>query len=438
MRDVDHDVVAHDPLDLGEHPVFLARQGAHVDRRRRGIGDHVVLVARLEARGVGRRAERRTEEPGCRARLRGHGVGVCEAPVAAECGEPLDGLTGRGGQFDRPLGAAEGGDRFGEPRHGVVLMEPAAVTRGAPGAQPQPDEGLLPDLQEVRPPVADRDRVAPDLADGLGRAREPLRTVADDQLRALHAPVFLVGEEDQHEVALGALSGAQQLGDGCQDHGIHVFHVDRAAPPEQSVADDSGERVDTPVAGDSGDDVEVPVQHQGGFVGVSAGDAGHQVRAPRDGLVVLDVEAQLGEEGPDVLGGLALALGATLAVVGRVEPDEVARDAGDLGKIGGVDGGHGHHATPLRRVQRKDPWPGVITPGQGPFHAVREGGLEPPRPIRALAPQASASTYSATRAEWFRCFRNRGSTLPRLRGNLEPRAEFVSLQTPRRAIRDRT
>ena len=30
--------------------------------------------------------------------------------------------------------------------------------------------------------------------------------------------------------------------------------------------------------------------------------------------------------------------------------------------------------------------------------SVREGGLEPPRPIRALAPQASASTYSATRA----------------------------------------
>ncbi len=31
-------------------------------------------------------------------------------------------------------------------------------------------------------------------------------------------------------------------------------------------------------------------------------------------------------------------------------------------------------------------------------YSVREGGLEPPRPIRALAPQASASTYSATRA----------------------------------------
>ena len=36
----------------------------------------------------------------------------------------------------------------------------------------------------------------------------------------------------------------------------------------------------------------------------------------------------------------------------------------------------------------------------GPWHRVSEGGLEPPRPFnRALAPQASASTYSATRTE---------------------------------------
>jgi hypothetical protein len=32
---------------------------------------------------------------------------------------------------------------------------------------------------------------------------------------------------------------------------------------------------------------------------------------------------------------------------------------------------------------------------------VSEGGLEPPCPLRALAPQASASTYSATRT-WVR------------------------------------
>ena len=34
-------------------------------------------------------------------------------------------------------------------------------------------------------------------------------------------------------------------------------------------------------------------------------------------------------------------------------------------------------------------------------NVVSEGGLEPPCPIRALAPQASASTYSATRT-WVR------------------------------------
>ena len=31
------------------------------------------------------------------------------------------------------------------------------------------------------------------------------------------------------------------------------------------------------------------------------------------------------------------------------------------------------------------------------WFSVSEGGLEPPCPTRALAPQASASTYSATR-----------------------------------------
>ena len=38
----------------------------------------------------------------------------------------------------------------------------------------------------------------------------------------------------------------------------------------------------------------------------------------------------------------------------------------------------------------------VLRPG--PSCLVSEGGLEPPRPFnKALAPQASASTYSATR-----------------------------------------
>ena len=34
----------------------------------------------------------------------------------------------------------------------------------------------------------------------------------------------------------------------------------------------------------------------------------------------------------------------------------------------------------------------------GPFYLVREGGLEPPRPERALEPESSESTNSTTRA----------------------------------------
>src|SRR3954454_11215262 len=37
------------------------------------------------------------------------------------------------------------------------------------------------------------------------------------------------------------------------------------------------------------------------------------------------------------------------------------------------------------------------SPGQRGCKCVSEGGLEPPRPFGALAPQASASAYSATR-----------------------------------------
>ena len=45
----------------------------------------------------------------------------------------------------------------------------------------------------------------------------------------------------------------------------------------------------------------------------------------------------------------------------------------------------------------KAPDPGCF-PRSGAFPSVRGGGLEPPPTIRGLAPQASASAYSATRA----------------------------------------
>ena len=59
-------------------------------------------------------------------------------------------------------------------------------------------------------------------------------------------------------------------------------------------------------------------------------------------------------------------------------------------------------------------------------NSVREGGLEPPRPIRALAPQASASAISAIRAQWRLFNQNRRRTrIARLRRLIHSRCERV-------------
>ena len=76
VDDLDLDVVADDPPDVGERRVLGARQSAHVDERLGAVGDHVVLVARGESRRVRRRPQRGAEESGCRARRRGESVGV--------------------------------------------------------------------------------------------------------------------------------------------------------------------------------------------------------------------------------------------------------------------------------------------------------------------------------------------------------------------------
>jgi hypothetical protein len=81
------------------------------------------------------------------------------------------------------------------------------------------------------------------------------------------------------------------------------------------------------------------VQDEGGLVAVAARHADAQVRASRDGLVVLGTQAERLEVGAHVLGGLSPPC-APLAEVRGVEADQVARDAGDLGQFGG-----GHAST---------------------------------------------------------------------------------------------
>ena len=76
---------------------------------------------------------------------------------------------------------------------------------------------------------------------------------------------------------------------------------------------------------------------------------------------------------------------------GRVSDAEWPGDVSHAG-YAGVRGHANATGTVITTGLPREPFRGVF-PGQ----KVSEGGLEPPCPIRALAPQASASAYSATR-----------------------------------------
>ena len=292
-----------------------------------------MLVPGGQRRGIGRRPQRRAKESRGRPRVTGELVGV-GARATGELSEGGDQLRRRVGQRHRPGRPAEGRHRLREARDGVVGMEAAAVGRASARHQPDPDECLLPHLQQVGATVVDADGVSADLADRLGRTGEPLGAVAHHELRAFNAAVLLVGEEHQDEVTLWSLSRAEQVGDRGKDHRVHVLHVHRSPSPEHAVAHLAGEGIHAPVLRHRRDDVEVSVQHEGRSIGVSTRHPGHHVGAPVDGFVVLGLQAQRLQECPDVLRRLALAAGSAAAEVGGVEPDEVSGEAGDFGEIG--------------------------------------------------------------------------------------------------------
>ncbi len=336
MHELDLDVVADDLPHLGEHGVLLARHGADVDERLGAVGDHVVLVAGVELRRVRRGAQGGRDEPRRRAGREGELVGRDLAGIDAErVGDRGEELSRGVGEVHRPLGAAEAGDGLGELRDGVVADEPRTVRGDAVGDESHPDERLLPRLQQVGALAADRDRVAADLADRLGGAVEELRMPVDEPARTGAAARLLVGEERHDELALGQRPRPEDVAERGEHHRVHVLHVHGAATPQHPVADLAGERVDAPVARVGRHDVEVTVQHERGLVGVASGNAGDDARAARFGLEELGREAQCRELRLDVLGGLALPLRPALAVVGRVESDEVAGDHRRLVELGG-------------------------------------------------------------------------------------------------------
>ena len=316
------------------------------------IGDHVVLVAGGEPRGVGGRAEGRPQESFGWPRVRRERVRVARVGSGEGC-EALEQLRRRRREAHGPLRASEGSDGLGQARDGVVGVQTRTMTGTPPGDQAEPDQGFLADLQQIRPAVIDRDGVTADLADRLGRAREPLGTLGDDELGALDTAVLFIGEEGDDYVPLRLFPRAHEVGDRGQDHGIHVLHIDRPPAPEHPVAHLTREGIDAPSLGWSGHDIEVPVQDQGGLRRVSAGDPRVDVGAFRDGLEKVDRQPEGFQIRADILRGLALPVRLTTTPVRGVEADEIARDLGDFGQIlpgrgwrrGRIGSGHADHAT---------------------------------------------------------------------------------------------
>ena len=148
---------------------------------------------------------------------------------------------------------------------------------------------------------------------------------------AAQAPTgLLVGEERERHVAGRLLAGPGEVSQVGDDHRVHVHHVDCTPTPDAAVALLAGERVDLPVGGVGGDDVEVAVDRETGTRRVRPLDADHDRGPTRLALDEDGVEADLGELFHDVFGRLALAGAGAVAVVDRLEPDEVGADPGDL------------------------------------------------------------------------------------------------------------
>ena len=101
-------------------------------------------------------------------------------------------------------------------------------------------------------------------------------------------------------------------------------------PQNAVVGDLAGEGVYLPVFGVGRNHVEVAMDEEGGPVGVFAFDPGDHAGALGVRLQDRGLQADLGELGGGVLGGLALAGAGVVARVRGVDPDQVAADVDDL------------------------------------------------------------------------------------------------------------
>ena len=223
---------------------------------------------------------------------------------------------------------------MGKVVHRVVRIRHRAVTLCPARLQPQPGHPLLAGLNQIKPSTGHRHGEAADLPHRLGDAFEQLGPVLHQPMRSQEAAGFLVGRERQGDRAIRDRSRALAGADHRQQDGVEVLHVDGAAAVQVAVDDLGGERVDSPLLGECRYDVEVPVQQQPRPAircAPRCTPLGDDARPARFGLDDQGLNTHLGQLGRDVLSRRTLPRPGAIAVVGRVDPNEITADLDDLG-----------------------------------------------------------------------------------------------------------
>ena len=299
-------------------------------------GHHVGLVTGAEHCGVGRVARGGLHDAGDGPEVPAQRRQVMRVELFAEylrhhVEEQAHRVGNCTGHSYRPMPR----ERLSQLGHCVVFVGQRAVPCRALRDEPHPDDALLGCLRQGRPggrsasgsekpPTSLTASVTPSNSSGW------LSTIA---VRA-HAPAgFLVGEEREHDGRCGRRPVRSRSRTHGQDHRVHVLHVDRAAAPHAAVGHLGRERVVRPVLRLRRHDVEVSVQRatrrsslgrcpsmRATTVVRPGADSYERGSSPTSASRAATYSAAARSPGP-----------LAVAVVGRVDPDEVSAEVDDLG-----------------------------------------------------------------------------------------------------------
>ena len=239
------------------------------------------------------------------------------------------------GELQRPLGAAERGDGLGEPGDGVVVQSREPCAARAARDEPDPDQRLLARLQQVGALVADGDRVAADLADRLGGAVEDSGCWSTSQL----APTPPPSSSSAKNATTRSRSGCSPEPRMSRERGRGSSRPCPSCRRRRGpTASRRGSRRRTgrrsSCSASAGTTSRWPCRRVRAWSGRVPGTRATTLVRPRLGLEELGSRPSAASLRLDVLGGLALPVRPPVAVIRRVESDEIAGDHRGLVELG--------------------------------------------------------------------------------------------------------